>query len=130
MGRCEWRTASVVFTFSFPYGNNQLVYRAIAAYYSRTGIINNRIAHMNNILPYGNILSPQDLGDILRQQRKAQGATQAELAALCGVGVRFISELENGKPTIELGKVLQVLQCVGLELSLRPRGWTNPGVKP
>ncbi len=78
-------------------------------------------------IPYGKITTPEQLGRLVRHQRKAQGATQAEFAALCGVGVRFISELENGKPTLELGKVLQVLHCLGLELSLGPRGWpTSP----
>jgi HTH-type transcriptional regulator/antitoxin HipB len=74
-------------------------------------------------LPCGNISSATDLGRCVRAQRKAQGATQAQFASLCGVGIRFISELENGKPTMELGKVLQVLQCLGLDLSVQPRGW-------
>ncbi|RRQ22741.1 transcriptional regulator [Thiohalobacter thiocyanaticus] len=83
-------------------------------------------------LPLGKIMTAEDIGRCVRAQRKAQGATQAEFAALCGVGVRFISELENGKSTMALGKVLQVLKCLGLELSLRPRGWnqapaTSPG---
>ena len=82
---------------------------------------------MDNKLPYGKILSTQDLGDVVRQVRKEQGATQAEFASLCGVGVRFISDLENGKSTAELGKVLQVIKCLGLELSLQPRGWHNHG---
>lgn len=77
----------------------------------------------DNKIPYGNIISAQDIGNILRATRKAQGATQSEFAALCGVGVRFISELENGKSTAELGKVLAVIQCLGLKLSLQPRGW-------
>lgn len=81
----------------------------------------------NKTLPFGNIASAEDLGRCVRAQRKAQGATQAEFAALCGVGVRFISELENGKPTMELGKALQVLRCLGLEVSVRPRGWTSVG---
>jgi y4mF family transcriptional regulator len=76
-------------------------------------------------LPYGIIVSAEDLGRCVRAQRKAQGATQAEFASLCGVGIRFISELENGKPTMELGKVLQVLKCLGMEVSVRPRGWNN-----
>ncbi len=76
-------------------------------------------------LSYGNISTPEDIGRCVRVQRKAQGATQAEFAALCGVGIRFISELENGKPTMELGKVLQVLKCLGLEVSVRPRGWNH-----
>jgi len=77
-------------------------------------------------IPYGKISGPDVLGQYVRDQRKAQGATQAEFASLCGVGVRFISELENGKPTVELGKVLQVLKCLGLEVSIQPRGWSDP----
>ena len=68
-----------------------------------------------------------DLGNVIRATRKAQGATQAEFASLCGVGVRFISELENGKPTVEFGKVLTVLNSLGLNLNLQPRGWPAPG---
>ncbi len=78
-------------------------------------------------LLYGNILSSQDVGYIVREARKQQGATQAEFAAFCGVGVRFVSDLENGKETAELGKVLSVIQCLGLELSLQPRGYRNRG---
>lgn len=80
-------------------------------------------------IPYGKILSAQDIGNIIRATRKAQGATQTEFAALCGVGVRFLSELENGKPTAELGKVLAVIQSLGLELSLQPRGWQSSGLR-
>jgi y4mF family transcriptional regulator len=80
------------------------------------------MSHGEKIL-YGNIYSAGDLGRCVRAHRKSQGATQAEFAALCGVGIRFISELENGKPTTELGKVLQVLECLGLEVSVRQRGW-------
>ena len=74
-------------------------------------------------LPYGNVDTPAALGQVVRARRKQQGATQADFASLCGVGVRFMSDLENGKPTIELGKALKVLQCLGLEVSLHPRGW-------
>jgi y4mF family transcriptional regulator len=77
-------------------------------------------------IPYGNIETVDDIGAAVRATRKAQKATQAEFAALCGVGVRFISELENGKPTVELGKVLAVLKCLGLVLTLQPRGWRKP----
>lgn len=73
-------------------------------------------------LPFGKIDGIEDLGRCVRAQRKAQGATQADFAALCGVGNRFISELENGKPTMELGKVLHVLKCLGLEVQVTPRG--------
>ncbi len=74
-------------------------------------------------LPIGKVLSPEDMGECIRTRRKQQGATQSEFASLCGVGVRFISDLENGKPTIQLGKTLQVLKYLGLELSVQARGW-------
>lgn len=74
-------------------------------------------------LPYGNIYSSEDLGELVRAHRKAQSATQAEFASLCGVGVRFISDLENGKPTIQLEKVLHVVRCLGLDVAIHPRGW-------
>lgn len=78
---------------------------------------------MNNSLPYGIITAVEEIGLIVRTHRKAQSATQSEFASLCGVGVRFISDLENGKPTMELGKVLHVLHCLGLEVAIQPRGW-------
>ncbi|GBE10344.1 helix-turn-helix protein [bacterium BMS3Abin12] len=56
--------------------------------------------NLTDKLPYGKISTVEDIGRCIRARRKAQGATQAEFAALCGVGVRFISELENGKPTM------------------------------
>jgi len=75
--------------------------------------------------PYGNICSSEDIGKLVRLYRKEQSVTQAELAAFCAVGVRFISNLENGKPTLELGKVLHVVKCLGLEVSVTPRSWEN-----
>lgn len=80
---------------------------------------------MNNLLPNGKIESPDDIGELVRLSRKKQGATQAEFASLCGVGVRFISELENGKPTLQVGKLLQVLKCLGLEMTINQRGWNK-----
>jgi HTH-type transcriptional regulator/antitoxin HipB len=59
------------------------------------------------------------LGDVIRTRRKALGVTQIELAGLSGVGVRFIAELERGKPTLELGKVLRVLERLGVEILVR-----------
>lgn len=64
------------------------------------------------------------IGRAARRQRRALGLTQAELAGLCGVGVRFVSELESGKPSLELGRALHVLHHLGLELRIEPRQWT------
>jgi HTH-type transcriptional regulator/antitoxin HipB len=63
------------------------------------------------------------LGAFIRERRAAQNLSQADLAALCGVGPRFLSELENGaKDSFAFGKVLDVLQGLGVDLVLRPRG--------
>ena len=64
------------------------------------------------------IKDTENLGRAIRQQRKSMGLTQLNAAGLCGVGERFLSELERGKPTVELGKVLQVLNRLGLHLVL------------
>ncbi len=54
----------------------------------------------------------------MRAQRRAQGLTQAEAAELAGVGVRFVRELEKGKPTAHIGKVFAVLTTLGLRITL------------
>lgn len=64
------------------------------------------------------IFSAKDIGEISRNQRKKQGLKQAEAAGLLGVGVRFLSELERGKETLALGKVLQVIQGLGLRINI------------
>lgn len=74
-------------------------------------------------IPYGKIDAPRQLGLVVRTRRRRDGLTQAALADLSGVGTRFLSDLENGKPTLEIGKVLQVLDCLGVELCARPGGW-------
>ena len=62
------------------------------------------------------IQTPSDLGKIIRQTRKSQGLTQSELAGLSGVGITFLSNIENGKETAEIGKVLLVANTLGLDL--------------
>lgn len=61
------------------------------------------------------------LGATVRQRRRKLELTQAELAGLCGVGVRFVSELESGKPGLEFGRAVHVMQLLGLELAVRSR---------
>jgi HTH-type transcriptional regulator/antitoxin HipB len=56
------------------------------------------------------------LGALLRRERKRQGLRQPDLAAAAGTSVRFIVEIERGKPTARLGKVLDVLAQLGLRL--------------
>lgn len=56
------------------------------------------------------------IGEHVRKKRKAFGLTQVELAERSGVGIRFVRELENGKSTVQLDKVNQVLRLFGEEL--------------
>lgn len=60
----------------------------------------------------------QDVGPALRQARKALHLTQSELALAAGVGVRFLVELEAGKPTVRLEHVLRVIDALGGSLQL------------
>ncbi len=59
-----------------------------------------------------------NLGRALRGRRRSLGLTQQDLARLSGCGLAFLYELETGKPTVRLDKVLAVLAVLGLELSL------------
>lgn len=79
-------------------------------------------------LPSGNIAaegqpvrSSVALGALLRTHRKQQALTQLDIAGLGNTGNRFIVELENGKPTVQLQKVLDLVDLLGLELVLRPK---------
>jgi y4mF family transcriptional regulator len=58
-----------------------------------------------------------NIGEYIQAKRKLHGLTQVELAERSGVGVRFVRELERGKPTVQLDKVNQVLALFGEELS-------------
>jgi len=64
------------------------------------------------------ITSPQSFGTVLRASRKRLGLTQADLALAAGVGLRFIVELEAGKPTVRLEQVLRVVDALGGSLTL------------
>jgi HTH-type transcriptional regulator/antitoxin HipB len=63
---------------------------------------------------------PQDVGRLVRETRKGLGVTQKELALTAGTGLRFIIELEKGKETAEIGKVLTILETLGIQLTLTP----------
>lgn len=68
-----------------------------------------------------NLLSVRDLGKAVREARVAMKLRQAEAALLCGVGVRFLSDLERGKETARLGPALKVTQGLGLALTVGPK---------
>ena len=73
--------------------------------------------------------SVKDLGKAIRAARVAMKLRQAEAALLCGVGVRFLSDLERGKETARLGPTLKVINGLGLTLMLGPKKpfWTKDG---
>lgn len=64
------------------------------------------------------IRNTQSLGFALRTARKQLGLTQSQLALAAGVGLRFMVDLEAGKPTLRLEQVLRVIDALGGEIVL------------
>ncbi len=69
-------------------------------------------------MPLGGLM---DIGPALRDRRRQLGLTQRELAELSGASLRFIRDLEHGKPTVQLASVRSVASTLGLELTLAVR---------
>ena len=67
------------------------------------------------------ITSAADLAPLVRKARKRMKMTQQQFADACGVGRRFLSELENGKPSLEFDKVLKCTLGAGIDLLAKPR---------
>ncbi|GLS34742.1 hypothetical protein GCM10010869_03300 [Mesorhizobium tianshanense] len=67
------------------------------------------------------IATPENLGLLIRRAREGRNLSQQSFADLAGVGRRFVSELENGKATLELGKVLKVARAAGISIFARSR---------
>lgn len=65
-----------------------------------------------------NIETPLQVGKAIRTRRKQLGVTQKDLAMTCGTGLRFIVDLEGGKSTCQIGKILQVIRALGLEIDM------------
>lgn len=80
-------------------------------------------------LPVGNVMGvpetklrqAQTLGALVCAQRKTLGLTQLDLAGLANTGNRFIVDVENGKPTVQLQKVLELIDLLGLEVVVRSK---------
>ena len=68
------------------------------------------------------ITDTASLGKAIRQRRKELHYTQAYLAEFTGFSASFISDLENGKATAELGKTLFLIRLLGMDLCLEKRG--------
>jgi HTH-type transcriptional regulator/antitoxin HipB len=79
-------------------------------------------------LPLGHSTGPEtpirssvELGAVIREQRKRLALKQLDLAGLGNTGNRFIVDLENGKPTVQLQKVLDLMDLLGLEVVVRTK---------
>lgn len=59
-----------------------------------------------------------EIGQLVRNRRKALGITQRTLALTSGTGLRFIIELEQGKPTLQIEKILIVLKTLGFKINI------------
>lgn len=73
------------------------------------------------LIPNGSVDGPADLGSMVRSARRNARLSQQDLADACGVGRRFISELEAGKPTAQLGLALTVIRSLGLQVIIEQR---------
>jgi len=65
--------------------------------------------------------SSSDIAATVKAARRALKLRQADLAAAAGVGLRFLIELEAGKPTVQLGKTLDVLNALGIDCTFVSR---------
>lgn len=60
------------------------------------------------------------IGEIVRATRKAQNVSQTVLAQVSNVGLRFVGDIERGKPSVQFDKLLAVLTALGIALNLEP----------
>jgi HTH-type transcriptional regulator/antitoxin HipB len=86
------------------------------------------MTHSAEILPIGNFVAKDmpvrtavELGVLIRAQRKHLGLNQLDIAGMGNTGNRFIVDLESGKPTVQLQKVLDIVDLLGLEVVVRPK---------
>ena len=73
---------------------------------------------LESIMQISNFKNSKELGQQIREVRKSLKLTQAEVAFSCNVGVRFIVDLEAGKPTIQLEKALNIIFALGGRMSV------------
>ena len=76
----------------------------------------------SNQAQIGAIRSAAQLGRLARGHRKQRKLTLETISGLGNLSTRFLSEFERGKATAEIGKVLQALHTLGLEVIVQPRG--------
>lgn len=74
-------------------------------------------------MPQSNTVRVHDaetLGRLIRRTRKQQGLNLETLAGLCGLSIRFLSELENGRDSCGFGRIMMVLDALGIDLIASP----------
>jgi HTH-type transcriptional regulator/antitoxin HipB len=65
-------------------------------------------------------MSATELGELVRKRRKRLGLSQAEAAVLAGVGSRLVYEVEHGSQSVQLDKLIRLLNTLGLHVAVRP----------
>lgn len=68
------------------------------------------------------ITDAASLGNAIRSRRKELNYTQGYISEITGLSVSFLSDLENGKPTAEIGKTIEVINLLGLDILVEARG--------
>jgi len=78
-----------------------------------------------NELPLGHsaciVRTALDVGQMVKRQRNGMNLRQLDVAGLANTGNRLIVDVENGKPTVQLQKVLDLLDILGLEVVIQPK---------
>lgn len=68
------------------------------------------------------VSTPRDIGEAIRTRRKQLGYTLSEVAQANNCSIRFLSELERGKPGANIGQVMQIANSIGLDIGIAGRG--------
>lgn len=68
------------------------------------------------------VFDANSFGEVIKRQRKKMGYTQKYICEVSGISASYISDLENGKATIELGKAIQLANLLGIDVELTERG--------
>ena len=68
------------------------------------------------------VFDANTVGEVIKKQRKKMGYTQKYICEVSGISASYISDLENGKATIELGKAIQLANLLGIDVELTERG--------
>ena len=68
------------------------------------------------------ITDTASLGNAIRSRRKELNYTQGYISEITGLSISFLSDLENGKPTAEIGKTIEVINLLGLDILVVARG--------